>query len=574
MQIKEQAIFQTNDKKSDNVTAIKTADGFRNLAARLGVSNRGPDGCEDNLLSAAHYEFNLLTRNRLQLEAAYRGSWIVGQVIDTFAEDMTRAGIDIQTNEGAKYIPELKVLMSRTKIWQSIASTIKWANLFGGAIAVLQIKGQRLDTPIDLDTVGKDQFLGLVVYDRWQLAPSLDDLIQEGPEMGLPKYYAITLGSNLNDPSKIAGVQEEHQTNGQVRVHHSRCIRMIGIELPFFQAITEMLWGESKIERMWDRLLAFDEASLASGQLIDKAQLRVVQIEDLRSILAAGGEAEAGLLAQFEHMRKIQSNEGLTILDGTDKFSTTAYSFAGLSDVLLFKAQEVSGSAEIPVVRLFKQTPGGLNSSGDADLRNYYDSCNAKQNSQLRNPIEILLKVMWRSLTGQPAPKDLSFEFSPLWQMSDVDKANIGKITTDTIIEAHQEGGIDTATMKKELKHASHETGLFTHITDEEITEAENEEPPLPAKESSEKEIPGQAAGQEGAEPSQPKKTVKKAGDGTWDKIKKFLTRDRGVEATMKEFEAGTLKSSSGKKVTAKKQALAIGYSEDQKKIRGYLGIK
>lgn len=44
------------------------------------------------------------------------------------------------------------------------------------------------------------------------------------------------------------------------------------------------------------------------------------------------------------------------------------------------------------------------------------------------------------------------------------------------------------------------------------------------------------------------------------------VTQDAGVEATMKEFAKGTLKSSSGKKVTDPKQALAIGYSEERHK--------
>ena len=36
------------------------------------------------------------------------------------------------------------------------------------------------------------------------------------------------------------------------------------------------------------------------------------------------------------------------------------------------------------------------------------------------------------------------------------------------------------------------------------------------------------------------------------------------VEKVMKEFGAGKLKSSSGKKVTSRKQAIAIGLSEQQ----------
>ncbi len=37
-----------------------------------------------------------------------------------------------------------------------------------------------------------------------------------------------------------------------------------------------------------------------------------------------------------------------------------------------------------------------------------------------------------------------------------------------------------------------------------------------------------------------------------------------GVKGTMEEFKKGTLKSSSGQKVTNRKQAIAIGLSEDR----------
>lgn len=37
-----------------------------------------------------------------------------------------------------------------------------------------------------------------------------------------------------------------------------------------------------------------------------------------------------------------------------------------------------------------------------------------------------------------------------------------------------------------------------------------------------------------------------------------------GVEGTMREFKKGTLKSGSGKKVTSRKQAIAIGLSEER----------
>lgn len=38
-----------------------------------------------------------------------------------------------------------------------------------------------------------------------------------------------------------------------------------------------------------------------------------------------------------------------------------------------------------------------------------------------------------------------------------------------------------------------------------------------------------------------------------------------GMKKTMKEYKAGTLKSGSGKKVKSRKQAIAIGMSQERK---------
>lgn len=458
-------IFTDTEEKRK---AIKTIDGFDNFVSKLGLNN-------DNMLSAGTFVFNLITRNRILLEAAYRGSWVVGAIVDSTAEDMTRAGVTVTTNDGDKNIKDLKNAISRLKIGQSLCSLEKWGRLYGGALGIIQIKGQKLDTPLNLDSVAKDQFEGIVVYDRWQLNPRLDQLIDSGPDMGLPKYYDI-----VNDPRATSG---NFQTaTGQLKVHHSRCIRNIGIELPYFQAITEMLWGESRLERLWDRLIAFDDATLNSANLIQHANNRTVGIEGLREILAAGGAAQDGLLSMFEMMRTLQANEGLTLLDKNDNFQTTSYSFAGLSDMMLQFGQQLAGASGIPLVRLFGQSPAGLSSTGEGDLRNYYDSINAQQEAKLRNGWEMILKVMWRSCFGKPAPDDLEFVFTPLWQMSATDKANNAKTMTETVIGAFDVGLVSKPTAMKELRQNSGETGIFSNITDEEIAQAEkdDEDPPMP----------------------------------------------------------------------------------------------
>jgi uncharacterized protein len=479
-------VFREQDRASKGIVRAMTEDGYDNFLSRIGLVN-------DNTLSAGTYEFNYVTRNRILLEAAYRGSWIVGAVIDSVAEDMTRAGVDITTSKDEQ-LKQVKRGMVRLQIWQSIRTLIKWGRFYGGALGVIQIKGQDLSTPLDLDTISKGQFEGIVVFDRWQLNPVMTPVLNSGPDMGLPKYYEIVSNPQSYDPlvNPATGVQ---------RVHHSRCIRYTGIDLPFYQAITEMMWGESILERLWDRLISFDNATMSSAQLIDRANLRTVGIEGLREIIAAGGEAQKGLEAHFEMMRQMAVNEGLTLLDKNDTFASTAYSFAGLSDMMLQFGQQLSGASGIPLVRLFGQSPAGLNATGESDIRMYYDNINAQQEAKLRPGFEVLLKVLWRSTTGEAADDDMEFTFAPLWQMDATDKANNAKTNTETIIGAHEASLVPTATAMKELKSISGDTGLFSNITDEDIEAAENEEPPMPDEVPGEAEPPAPGQGKNTGEP-------------------------------------------------------------------------
>ena len=117
----------------------------------------------DNVNADATYIFDLLTRNRVKLEAMYRGSWIVGAAIDSVAEDMTRAGVQIKGSDDPDQIEKLQSGLSRTGVWGALLDTIKWARLYGGALALIVIDGQDPSTPLDPDTITTGAFRGLKV---------------------------------------------------------------------------------------------------------------------------------------------------------------------------------------------------------------------------------------------------------------------------------------------------------------------------------------------------------------------------------------------------------------------------
>lgn len=428
---------------------------------------------------------------------------------------MTRGGITVQTAKAQQNIKKFQKEEKRLKIWGSLRDNVAWGRLYGGAIAILQIDGQDMASPLDIERIGKGQFKGLAVYDRWQINPELTEVIGNGPDIGLPKYYQIT--TDLVSGTATAPQAGNHSC---IRVHHSRCVRNIGIQLPYFQAITEMMWGESILERLWDRLISFDSTTMSAANLIERANNRLIKIQNLREIMAAGGQAQQGLEAQFEMMRVMQTNEGLSIIDKEDEFESISYSFAGLSDVMLQFGQQMGGAAEIPLVRLFGQSPAGLSSTGESDLRTYYDNINSKQNATMSEGVDLITKVMWRSVFDEAAPDDLEWEFNPLWQMTALDKATIAKTNTETVLGAHEAGLVSSQTSLKELRQQSGPTGLFSNITDEEIADAADMDPPDPALE----EIEGEGSGEP---PKLAKPVPSLDSKSAWRRIAKWVARKK-----------------------------------------------
>ena len=346
------------------------------------------------------------------------------------------------------------------RLSSGLASTV-------GAIAVMLIDGQDMRTPLRLETVGKDQFRGLLVLDRWLVEPELSDLVTDlGPQLGLPKFYRVSSGA----PALRNAV-----------VHYSRlAFRMVGVQLPYQQRLTENLWGLSVLERLYDRMISFDTASTGAAQLVGKAWLRTLKIKDMRTVVASGGAAMDGLIKYTEMMRRFQGIEGISLIDAEDEFQTDTHSaFSGLDSVLSQFALQLSGALQIPLTRLFGQSPAGF-SDGDNDMRNYYDYIRQRQQTDLHEGITKVYRAMAQS-EGIAVPDGFAIGFRPLWQLSDVDKATIAKTGTDTILAGHEASLISDQTALQELRALSRTTGVWSNVTAELIGKADDEIPaPLP----------------------------------------------------------------------------------------------
>lgn len=476
----------------------RALDAFSNVLARLGAGT-------SNLLEGTEYSLQRMSRDFNTLNALYRESWIVRRIIDVIPADMLKNWITITSGLDPDVEKRLSLTLRRTQLIDKIKRGMQWGRLYGGALGVMLVKhqGYDLSQPLQLDWIMPGDFAGLLIFDRWNGVNPSSELIEDisDPDYGFPKYYTVT------DP---AG-------GGSVKIHHSRVVRFTGNTLPFWEEIAEMQWGASVVESIFDELRKRDNVSWNIAQLTFMANIRVLKMQDLGQLLAAtDNESQAELLRTLEAQNMLLNNMGMQVMDAADGLETHQYTFGGLADCYQQFIMDISGAAEIPVTRLFGRSPSGLNATGESDLQNYYDMIAEKQESYLRPILNKVLPPFIISTLGS-LPDDFDFEFDPVAEPTDKERADLAKCGTDNVVAAYNAGLISQRTALKELKQQSERTGVWTNITDEDIERASDSvEPPG--------EMGGMFGGEEPIEPqvSASVRQVKSADAAFWSEADDF----------------------------------------------------
>nr|DAY89272.1 MAG TPA: portal [Caudoviricetes sp.] len=447
--------YSKDNKPKTTITNNKTVsmDAFQNVLARLGAGT-------PNLLEGTDYPMTRLTQNFQLMNSLYRSHWIVRKIIDTIPEDMVKNWINITTQLEPEQIKRFDKLQRTTRIQRDILQGLKWGRLYGGAAAVIIIDGHEniLDQPLDYDMIMPGSFKGLIIGDRWSGITPGEDLIEDvsSPDFGLPEYYMW------------------NTDNFTVKVHHSRILRFIGRELPYIEKCTEVGWGASEVEIVFDELKKRDNTSWNIAQLIFLANLRVLKMDDMGELLAIGDEqSQKEIYNTVQAQNWLMSNMGMYLLNKDDDFQTYQYSFSGLNDIYESFMLDVAGAAEIPVTKLFGRAPAGFNATGESDSKNYYETVEQKQTAQLEPVLDKLLPIMFISEFGA-VPDDLDYDFNPIGAPSESELADIIDKKSNAIINVFNAGLISQKIALKELKEMSDTTGMFTNITDLDIEKADD----------------------------------------------------------------------------------------------------
>jgi phage-related protein (TIGR01555 family) len=386
-------------------TVVKL-DGLQNLVANLGTER---DKAAGSIYVQTVMDDQLLMN-------AYRGSWLARKIVDIPAFDACRNWRAWQAD--GEQIQLIEAEEKRLDIKRKVMEAKIAARLFGGAALLIGTGETNTAQPLNPERVKAGGLKYVTLLQRRHLSPFELETDPASPNFDMPRAWR--LGSIM--------------AHGGLEIHPSRLVMFRGAELPDRAlAYHHVGWGDPVLQGVLDAVRNMDATAANVASLVFEAKVDTVGIPDFMARMAQGGpDYEASIIRRFALAERGKGINGTLIHDKDEVIGQKQATFSALPDVMDRFMQIASGAADIPMTRLMGQSPAGMNATGDSDMRNYYDRVSAMQSLELEPEMALLDECLIRSALGS-RPEEVHFNWASLWQISEAERATIGKTQADTI---------------------------------------------------------------------------------------------------------------------------------------------
>lgn len=364
-------------------------DRLENVAAHLAIGKA----------KTAGDRFGFRDIDDAELSSMYRSDWMARKIVDIPVNDCLRPWREWQAD--AAVIEAIEAQEKRFGVRAKLALALKWARLHGGSAILIFDGSDKPSTP--LNRVRQGGLRRLVVLNRREITPQALVTDPYSEVFRSAEFYTVNSGTGIRD------------------VHHSRVIPIIGAERPDADLNPDG-WGDSVLHVVYDAIHHAALTSAGIAELVHEAKIDIIKVKGLAA-QASTPEGARKIAERFSLANMLKSINNTLLLDDSETWERRQTSFAGLPDVLKGFLQIVAGASDIPATRLLGQAPGGLNASGESDTRNYYDALDGYRTDVIGPALERIDSLLWQDIGGMP--KDAFFEWGPLWQMSEKDRADV-----------------------------------------------------------------------------------------------------------------------------------------------------
>jgi phage-related protein (TIGR01555 family) len=414
------------------VDEFEVFDSFFNLVAQLGTTKD----------KRSHGVFGYREIDDLELENMYEYDWLSGKVLDIPVDDATRKWRSITTASEENRLQEIRDAETALMVESVFNEAQKWADLYGGAIAIMLMRGNvPVDMPLELDQVKLGDLERLEIYDRTQVGVHIENMNDiNAPFYRQPSHYSI---------------------DGAHQIHASRVLRFNGVKLPWRAMARKGYWGASKLQRFYDALRNSRSVGDSIASMVYEANQELASPDGVNKII------QRFLLAD-----QVKSINNTLLLDAKEQFQRNSTNFGGLGDLMQQYQVQNSAAADIPVTRLFGESAKGLNATGEGDERNYYDRIASDQKVKFNPPLDQFDRVFARSTLGY-MPDDWASTWNPLRQMTEKEVSEIQDKNSQRDERYLRNGVATEALVAGQLQ----EDGVYAGIDDQYVQDLEQVDP-------------------------------------------------------------------------------------------------
>lgn len=362
---------------------------------------------------AGHYEATQLTSE--EIRQMWRSEDMAARIIETKPKEAWRRGFEVVTDD-----KEQSELIGAACEDLGVASKFYRArcleNAYGGsAIFPVLNDGQRdLSQPLR-ENGGISKISHLHVLEARELQPVgwYDDITS--PKFGEPSHFAL---QPLSGRGRLVS---------RTTIHESRLIVFPGIRVSREEHEGgEPGWGDSVIVRPYEVLRDFGQTWGNAAALLQDFAQGVIKLKGLAALMNANqDDIVAKRLVQMDAAKSMFRS---MVMDAEDNFERKTTSLVDLPEMLDRFAQRLSAASGIPVPILMGEAAGGLNATGDAIIRWFYDAVDGDRQQHDLPRLERMVKLIMLS-NGGPTdgvePEVWSAVFRPLWQPTDKETAEV-----------------------------------------------------------------------------------------------------------------------------------------------------
>lgn len=345
----------------------------------------------------------------------YKTSGVLQSVIDSVADDATRAWIDITTNRdtdndetGEQGLNVSRLIMNRLdelKAKKAIRKLIRNARIYneGGFmyLGVLEtIPSKSLEKPIN----GVEKLAFLNVFGPQFGHAQSNNVNVTSPIFGRPTMF--TLGSGAPGSSDVS---ED---------------RIIWLVQNFEE---EDNFGISTLQKSLDAIKAQDTALWSANHMAFEMAVKVLKSPDVRKM------KRDEIAKALEGMQNQMSTQSALLLRDDESFEKKVISLSGIKELFDFIFENISAATQIPKSKIMGNSQGVI-TAGQYDIINYYDRVSEFQENEIEPIIERLISLIVqeergeiKKLLGDDVKNlDWNFTFNDLWTPDPSEKAKIG----------------------------------------------------------------------------------------------------------------------------------------------------